>query len=254
MKREPPAWERIALDRSEDGVVEARLHSDGSPMIWDATVHRELAELFAWLAFDRRAKVLLLVGTGDDFCTQLDSGALREMSWREIWSEGCRLVNGLLALDMLVVTAVNGPAHVHSEIAVAGDIVLACPEATLADKAHFIRDVVPGDGVHSIWSRLIGPSRASYFLLTGKELPAEEAYRLGVYHELHPRDALVGRARALCAELARRSPATIEYSRNVFQAARRREIRDELGFGLAVEGLAQHAMGLRKAEDMEQKS
>lgn len=251
MNREPPSWQRIDLNRSDDGVVEARLHSDGGAMIWDAVVHRELAELFAWLAFERGAKVLLLTGTAERFCTELDSGELRGISWREIWSEGCRIVNGLLALDMLVVSAVNGPAHIHSEIAMAADIVLACPEATLADKAHFTRNVVPGDGVYSIWSRLIGPSRASYFLLTGNELTAEDAHRLGVYHELHPRSELLGRARALCAELARQSPATIEYSRNVFQSTRRREVRDELGFGLAVEGLAQHAMGLRKPETME---
>lgn len=245
-----PSWQCIKLSQ-EKGVVEVVLHRNGGSMVWDAVIHRELTELFAWLAFNRTSKVLLLTGTGDAFCSELDSTDLRDMPWREIWSEGSRLINGLLNLDMLVVTAVNGIASIHSEIAVMADVVLACPEASFADHAHFGRDVVPGDGIYSIWARLLGPTRASYFLLTGDNLSSEEALRLGVVHEIHPRSELLPRARELAKSLARKSAATVEYSRTIFQARNRHEIGNEVRYGLAAEGLAQHAMGLRNPEKSE---
>jgi enoyl-CoA hydratase/carnithine racemase len=151
---EMPDWTHLKVTRKA-GVAEVLLHNGGGPLIWNATVHRELTELFAWLAFDRSTHVLILAGSGDVFCAGIESTEFRKMSWREIWSEGRRLLCGLLDLDILVITAVNEPALIHSEIAVMADIVIACPEAEFADHAHFLRNVVPGDGVHLVWGNLL---------------------------------------------------------------------------------------------------
>lgn len=242
-----PEWQHLQVSR-QGGITEVVLHSGGAPLVWNATAERELTELFAWLAFDRSTNVLILSGTGDTFCSEIDATGFRQMSWREIWSGGRRMLCGLLDLDILVITAVNGPAFVHSELAVMADIVIACPEASFADRAHFPRNVVPGDGVHLVWGNRLGPSRAGYFLLTGNALTAEEGLRLGFVHEIHPRPLLLPRARELAGCLAEKSPAVIAYTRSVLRMRERQTFREDLSHGLAVEGLAQHAAGLRGPE------
>jgi enoyl-CoA hydratase/carnithine racemase len=170
------------------------------------------------------------------------------MSWRDIGSGGRRLLCGQLDLDILVIAAVNGPALIHSEIAVMADIVLACPEAEFADHAHFPRNVVPGDGVHLVWSDRLGPSRAAYFLLTGNSIDANEALRLGFVHELHAREQLLSRAHELAAAITEKAPAVIAYTRAALRSRERRGFREDLSYGLAIEGLGQHAIGVRGPE------
>lgn len=66
-----------------------------------------------------------------------------------------------------MISAVNGPCNIHSEIPVLGDIVLASDDTYFQDASHFPRGQVPGDGQHVIWSFLVGHTRARYFILTG---------------------------------------------------------------------------------------
>lgn len=238
MKPSPQAsWKHISLER-HDGVAEVLLHSDGGPLVWNAQIHRELPELWASLKFDETTRAVLLMGAGDAFCVEIDSSSFGSVGWDQIWWEGRNLVAGLLDIDVPVITAVNGPAWIHSELAVMADIVLACPEASFADRAHFTRGFVPADGVHLVWRSLLGPSRSSYFLLTGSEIDAPEALRLGVVHEVVARDELLRRARELAARIAEMPLVVLRATRTALRSEDRRSFADGLSHGLAVEALA----------------
>jgi enoyl-CoA hydratase/carnithine racemase len=219
-------------------VTELVLHSDGGPLVWNARVHRELPALWAALKFDESTRVILLTGAGESFCAEIDSASFGGVGWDQIWWEGRQLLTGLLDLDVPVITAVNGPAWIHSELAVMADIVIACPETSFADRAHFVRGYVPGDGVHLAWRSLLGPSHSSYFLLTGSELDAAEALRLGVVHEVVPRDLLLERARELAAQIADVPLATLRSTRTALRSEDRRLFAESLSHGLAIEALA----------------
>ena len=80
------------------------------------------------------------------------------------------LIFNVLDVDVPMISAVNGPCNMHSEVPLMGDIVLASEDAYFQDASHFPRGQVPGDGQHVIWSFLAGHTRARYFLLTGKKL------------------------------------------------------------------------------------
>lgn len=220
-----------------DGITELRLHTDGGPLVWGATVHRELGEALAAVAEDRETKVLVLTGTGAEFCTKID---LRSFGgdWETIWWEGKRLFKGLLELDVPVIGVVNGPAFIHSELPLLADIVLAADTAVFADKTHFTKNAVPGDGVHLLWPYLLGPRRGKYFLLTGEEIDAVEARRLGVVNEVLPAAALTDRAAELAAELAGRSLPLLRYTREALNVLERGALLGAQGLshGLALEG------------------
>jgi len=76
------------------------------------------------------------------------------------------------------------------------------------------------------------------FLLTGAELAAREAHALGVVAEVLTAEQLLGRAWELARQLSRASDLTLHYSRVLLTEPLRRALAADLGYGLALEGLA----------------
>ena len=147
----------------------------------------------------------------------------------------------MLDVDVPMISAVNGPCNMHSEVPIMGDIVLASEDAYFQDASHFPRGQVPGDGQHVIWSVLAGHNRARYFLLTGQKLSAQEAKEWGVVNEVLPKDKLLDRAWEHARELVKRPPLTLRYTRQLFTNPLKRAFVNELGHGLGRETYAQRA-------------
>jgi enoyl-CoA hydratase/carnithine racemase len=230
--------------RREDGILELRLHTDNGPLIWGAGPHSELGACFADVARDRDNRVIILTGTGDRFMTTVDRSWLGPMNpekWYTIYFDGKRLIDELLGIEVPVIAAVNGPARVHSEIAVLSDITLAADTTVFQDAPHFRVNTVPGDGVQVIWMKLLGVNRGRYFLLTGQRISAAEALELGVVNEVLPPDELLPRAWELARLLCRQETTTLRFSRIALTHQLRKEMNEQVGYGLALEGLNAHA-------------
>lgn len=229
----------------EDGILEMRLHTRGGPARWSywGGLHRQLGSAFHDVAQDRDNRVVILTGTGDSFCASYDSEGERPppmdaIAWDSIFAEGRAMLRNLLAIEVPVIAAVNGPAFIHAELAALSDIVLAADHAVFADKAHATAGVVPGDGVHTIWPMLLGLNRGRYFLMTGQEIGAEEALRLGVVGEVLPHDRLLERAWEHARAIASRPQQAMRYTRLALTQRLRATIEQELGYGLMLEGMA----------------
>jgi enoyl-CoA hydratase/carnithine racemase len=74
-------------------------------------------------------------------------------------------------------------------------------------------------------------------LFTGQRLSAIEAKDLGVVGEVLPPGELLDRAWAVARDLARQPDMALRYARMCVTQSIKRMMVDDLGFGLALEGL-----------------
>jgi len=229
--------------RRADGILELRLHTNDGPLIWGDGPHSELGQCFLAVGSDPENRVIILTGTGDSFIASIDTSWVGEMTpakWNRIYTNGKRLLSALLDIEVPVVAAINGPASVHAELALLSDIVIASDDSYLQDAPHFRYGTVPGDGVQAIWPLLLGPNRGRFFLLTGQRISAIEAQQLGVVAEVHPRSELLDRAWEWARTLARQPDITLRYTRVALIQPIKNYVLDQVGYGLALEGLAAH--------------
>jgi enoyl-CoA hydratase/carnithine racemase len=233
-------YETIDLER-RDGIVQMTLHTKGKSLVWTAQAHDELAYCFADLANDRENSVVILTGTGDALCAEIDFTSFNLSSaqgWDHVIYEGKRLLNNLLDIPVPVVAAVNGPTLFHPEIPVMSDIVIASETASFQDGPHFPSGIVPGDGAHIVWPHVLGPNRGRYFLLTGQVLDAQTALEYGAVSEVVPPDQLLDRAWEVARSIAEKPLLARRYARAALTLEFKRLMHEGLGYGLTMEALA----------------
>ena len=236
-------YETIKFHR-EDGILEMTLGTDGGPLVWCRQAHAEMEEAFLNIGRDRENQVVIITGTGGAF-----SGPVAEVSanrkyhhqtqdeWGELGWEANRLHSNMLAIDIPMISAVNGPAARHAEIPVMCDIVLASETASFQDSAHFSGGLVPGDGVHVVFSMIMGMNRARYFLITGQVLDANKSLEYGLVNEVLPAENLLPRAWEHARTIMLQPELNRRYTRILLTEEMRRKMNELLPYGLALEGL-----------------
>jgi enoyl-CoA hydratase/carnithine racemase len=239
------------LTRSETGVLEVALHTDGGKLIFNGHTHEQFVELFHAIGADPENRVVILTGSGDAFMDTITPDGFDFFSpqgYDKIYREGKKVLMNILDIEAPVIAAVNGPVRLHSEYILLADIVLATPATVFQDHPHFEFGIVPGDGVNLLWPEAIGTIRGRYFILTRQELDAQTAKEWGAVNEVLPPDRLLVRAREIAEGLAKLPPLTTRYTRVALTQKLRRIIDEGVGYGLALEGIsaADVARGMAK--------
>ncbi|MFJ9038982.1 crotonase/enoyl-CoA hydratase family protein [Streptomyces sp. NPDC102406] len=165
----------------------------------DGPTAAQLAATFREFEADESARVAVLWGEGGTFCAGADLKAVGTEHGNRVAPDGDGPMGPTrLRLTKPVIAAVSGHA-------VAGGLELAlwCDLRVAEEDAVFgvfcRRWGVPLiDGGTVRLPRLIGESRAMDLILTGRPVPAREAYEIGLANRLVP----PGRARAAAEELA----------------------------------------------------
>ena len=178
----------------------------------NGTMIEQLRAAFARVAADTTVRVVVLRANGPAFCAGLDLSEpptlpsstrverLDPYAWVGTW------VRSVVACEKPVIAAVNGPA------AGAGfGLALACDLRIVAASARMTagyarRGLSPDAGVSYFLPRHVGLARAADILLTGRDVDADEAARIGLATEVVADDAFVDRVRAYAAQLAMGAP------------------------------------------------
>src|SRR5262245_26696029 len=155
------------------------------------------------LAADVEVKAVAITGSGDDFSAGWDlkefqaGGADAEL-WERIWASGDRFHHTLLTFPLPLVAAVNGRALAGAfDLAVCCDVRLASTTARFGHPEFRWADVLYGP-----LEAIVGGAVARDLLLTGRELDAQAALRVGLVSEVVAPDALRGTLDAVMARIA----------------------------------------------------
>jgi enoyl-CoA hydratase len=175
----------------------------------------ELRRAILALKYDDGVRAIILTGAGDkSFIAGADINELSEQTpvgGREHALRGQHVLDLVEHMGKPVIAAINGYALGGGcELAMACTIRIAADTAKLG-QPEINLGIIPGYGGTQRLSRLIGRGRALELMLTGDQLTAAEAHRLGLVNRVVTGANLMGEARKLAHALAAKAPIAVRY-------------------------------------------
>jgi enoyl-CoA hydratase len=175
----------------------------------------ELRRAMLSLKYDDAVRVVILTGAGEkSFVAGADINELAAqtpVSGRELARRGQHVFDVIENLGKPVIAAINGYALGGGcELALACTIRIAVDTARLG-QPEINLGIIPGYGGSQRLPRLIGRGPALELLLTGDQISAADAYRLGLVNRVVTAANLMGEARKLAQTLASKAPVAVRY-------------------------------------------
>jgi len=168
----------------------------------------------AWADFrdDRELRVAILTGIGEkSFSTGMDLVATA--SGENQFSGGNVPFGGFtkrMPIYKPIIAAINGYCLAGGlELALACDIRIAVPEARFG-LPEVRWAIMPGAGGTQRLPRAIPQAWANYLILTGEQMDAETAFRLGLISHIVPREELMDRAMQIANLICERGPLAVK--------------------------------------------
>jgi enoyl-CoA hydratase len=187
------------------------------------------------LAADAALRVLIVTGAGPKaFIAGADIAEFEGLTPDEATRyarEGQAVLDRLESLPVPTIAAINGYA-----LGGGCELALACTFRLMADTARIglpetSLGIIPGFGGTQRLARAIGQQQALDMILTGRQVGADEAVRLGLALRVVPAAQLMEEAQALAAQLAGRAPLALRYARQAIAEGLDRRLAE----GLAIE-------------------
>jgi enoyl-CoA hydratase/carnithine racemase len=203
----------------------------------DVDLIANLASVLEALDDETNVRSVVLAAAGKHFCAGANlkkrvddeaAGKQQAARPRHLYHEAQRLVQ----TRKPIVAAVHGSAiGAGLGLALVADFRVTCKEARLA--ANFTAlGYHPGFGMTVTLPRLVGHQRAKWLFLTGRRVPGDEAYAMGLADRLVAQDQVRQVAQEMAAELAKSGPLAMQAARETlnldlvpaFRAATEREM------------------------------
>jgi enoyl-CoA hydratase/carnithine racemase len=254
--------DKVLIEHRADGVVLLTLNDPAhrNP-ISDTALLEALIAALGSVEKDKSVRALVITGAGSVFSA---GGNIRDMQKKsgmfagsgmeiaEAYLSGVQQIPQIISrIDVPTIAAVNGAA-----MGAGCDLTLMCDMRIASSKALFGEvfvnlGIVSGDGGGWYLVRHLGYQRACEISFRGRPVDADEALRLGLVLEVVEPDALLSRALALAAEIARKPAPAIRMTKRLLRMAERTHLQDYLAAAAAIQaaahGSADHA---RAVEDL----
>ncbi|MBS0529798.1 MAG: enoyl-CoA hydratase family protein [Proteobacteria bacterium] len=193
-----------------DGVATVTLNRPErkNPLTFES--YRELTDLFRACAFDDAVKVIVVSGAGGNFSSGGDVfeiiGPLVEMDTKGLTAFTRMtgdLVKAMRACPQPIIAAVDGIcAGAGAIIAMAADMRLAATGAKVGFLFNKVGLAGCDMGACAMLPRIIGQSRASELLYTGRFMTAEEGEKWGFFSRIVAPDSVLSQAQGLAKSIA----------------------------------------------------
>jgi enoyl-CoA hydratase len=175
----------------------------------------EIRRVILDLKRDDSVRAVILTGSGEKaFVAGADINELAvqaPIGGRELALAGQHVLDLIEHMGKPVIAAINGYA-----LGGGCELALACTLRIAADTARLGQPeinlgILPGYAGTQRLPRLVGKARAMELILTGAQISASEAERIGLVNRVVPAADLLAEARKLAAALARQAPIAVRY-------------------------------------------
>ncbi|MFZ9481276.1 MAG: enoyl-CoA hydratase/isomerase family protein [Ilumatobacteraceae bacterium] len=193
--------ELVLVERRDDGVAVVTLNNPKVNALSQAVL-AELEQVALGLAADP-PHVVVITGGERIFAAGAEISEFGgPESGRAITAGFHRALDAVAAIPRMVIAAVSGYA-----LGGGCELALACDYRIVGERAVFgqpeiLLGIIPGGGGTQRLARTVGASRAKELMITGRQVKAEEALRIGLADEVVPNDQLHARALEFAASLA----------------------------------------------------
>src|SRR5579864_5581643 len=180
----------------------------------NATVFEELIKTFDGLEADKEVRAVIITGAGERaFVAGADIGELNALTDTTSATQKARaghvITERLEHSRLPVIMAINGFALGGGlELAMAGDIRIASSTAKLGQPEVNL-GIIAGFGGSQRLPRLVGQGMASYMLLTGEQISADEAKQANLVERVVAPDQLLAEAKRIAAVIASKAPLAV---------------------------------------------
>jgi enoyl-CoA hydratase len=169
---------------------------------------------------DAAVRVIILTGSGRAFAAGAD---LAEMSQQTpvdlILGRRFELWDRIRKISKPIIAAVDGYCLGGGiELAMSCDIIIASEGATFGQPEVKV-GIIPGAGGTQRLTHAVGKYKAMEMILTGRAIPAYEAYRVGLVNRVVPAESLMEEARKLAIDIASKAPISIHLAKEAILKA-----------------------------------
>lgn len=192
-----------------------------------------LDEAITQIERDPAIKAVVLTGAGKAFVAGADikvMPSLDAVSGEALARRGQVLFNRLDRLPKAVIVALNGVALGGGlELALAGDIRIAAETAKVG-LPEINLGIMPGYGGTQRLTRIVGVSKAKQMILTGDQVLADEALRLGIVDQVVAADELLPTALKLAGAIAAKGQVAVATALDTIDRGAEMALDDALAY------------------------
>ena len=160
-----------------------------------------------------KIRCLIVTGEGEkSFVAGADIGEMSSLTKEQgkaFGKKGNDVFRKLETFPIPVIAAINGFALGGGcEISMSCDIRI-CSDNAVFGQPEVGLGITPGFGGTQRLARIVGPGMAKQMIYTGRNIKADEAYRIGLVNAVYPQSELLNEAKKMAETIAKQAPIAV---------------------------------------------
>ena len=183
----------------EDGILQVTWKTNDGPMHHSGMSHRAMSQLTRVLSLDWKNEIIIFTHIGDNWMIESDANGWEtyaklptERFQHQYFDDTNLIKNMIFDLSVPTIGAMPGPGF-HWDSAFLCDVTLVT-EDTKIEVPHAQGGLVPGDGMGLMAQHYLGTKRGNYYMMTSRQITAQQMLDAGMVSEVVPKGKAVERA------------------------------------------------------------